>query len=335
MNRPSAKSRCVSAVAGCFLAYGAAAHGDSWGAAKPRTLLSSNQAWSAAMAPGTSRWHAAMVVAPMSHPERGGGWIRQLVNRGAPVDFFVSDAGGVVTLGDWGSEGERHSVVIYDTAGKVVVDRTLEDFLTKDELARTERSVSSRHWRYHSEAPEFDGQDFTVMTAWGTTLRFDVRTGTITRDGGSFGRFLRYCAGLRPAREAVIYVSRRWKEGERYTGRHCEVRRTRATCATSGESYRASLATIKIGFDPRRFDRIVEEAAVAASYLGSDSSYGFDPSFVHVELVFGERITMPRSGAPQGGDTYWLKYRPSDVSPAAREWTARLEALVDSGRAAH
>jgi hypothetical protein len=271
---------------------------------------------------------ARIVVAPKSRSGSSDGWTRALVNRNAPVDLFVSDAGSVVTLGDWHSEGYEHSIVIYDPKGKVVVDQQLEDFLTKEELARTKQSVSSRWWRYRSEAPEFVGDEFSLTTSWGASLRFDVRTGRLSRDAGLFGRFRRYCDGTRPARETAIYVSRVWKEGKLYTGRHCEVRRSGAICQSGGERYRSSRADTKIALDPEQFDRLVKDAAVMAPYIVDHGVYEFDKSFIHLQIVFGDTVAMNRWGAPEGGDTYWLRYKPTEAASAAREWTKRLETLV-------
>lgn len=156
---------------------------DKWMSPERKTVVSQNGTWSALMTPGRyGRATAKLEVVHRASANRAGGWARAPVNTEAPVDLFVSDAGAVVTLGDWHQEGYEHSIVIYDSKGNIVIDWRLEDFLTKSELERTSRSVSSRWWRYPTEKPRLVGGEFSVTTRWGTTLRFNVGTGRVSRD---------------------------------------------------------------------------------------------------------------------------------------------------------
>jgi hypothetical protein len=319
----------IITVASLVFGYAPPVQPDQWELPTPRTVVSLKGGWSASVTPGAAAGPGPRIgVTRKSEAGSIDGWKRALVNRVAPVDLFVSDTGAVVTLGDWHSEGYEHAIVIYDSKGKVIVDQQLEDFLTKEELEKTEQTVSSRWWRYRSEVPEFVGEEFSLTTSWGTSLRFDVGTGRLSREAGLFARFQRYCDGTRPAREAVIYISRVWKQGERYTGRHCEVRRPGAMCQSGGERYRSSRAETKITFSPQQFDGILKDAAALAPYIVDDGVYEFDRAFLHVQIVFGENVVMAGWGAPKGGDTYWLRYKPAEVPAAAREWSRRLETLV-------
>lgn len=319
----------IAIVVLCLVAWERPALADKWSPPTPRSVVSPNGEWSASMIPGVPGGVGARIsVVRSRRSDSGEGWARALVNRNAPVDMFVSDSGSVVTLGEWHSEGYEHSIVIYDSNGKIVVDQRLEDFLAKDELGRTKQSVSSRWWRYRTESPEFVGDEFSLTTSWGSSLRFDVRTGRLSREDGRFGRFRRYCDGMRPAQEVAIYISRVWKESEHYTGRHCDLRRDGATCRSGGGQNGDPRVDTKIAVPAARFDQIIKDAAVLAPYIVDDGTYEYDRSFIHLRIVFGESIPKGSWAPPNRGDTYRLKYKPTEVAASAREWTKRVEALA-------
>lgn len=75
-------------------------------------------------------------------------WSRQLVNEVAPVSALVSDSGKyVVTFDNWHTVGYGPDVVvIYGPEGKLIKQLGLEDFLSRDDMLRLRRSVSSIWW---------------------------------------------------------------------------------------------------------------------------------------------------------------------------------------------
>ncbi len=156
-----------------------------------------------------------------------------------------------------------------------------------------------------------------------------MQTGEVSREGRPFDRFRSYCEGTRTTREAVIYVSHVWKDGNDYTGRHCELRRGTALCHIGGERFRYDYAKKKIRLASPDFDQLIRGAGEMAGQIVDDGVYEYDRSFIHVQIAFGKAIRMGRFGGPQGGDVYWLRYRPVDLqTPASRDWTKRIEALL-------
>ncbi len=108
-------------------------------------------------------------------------WSKELVNM--PHRALVSDRGQVVTIDSYANLGFKHSLVIYDAMGKVLADYALEDLLTKEELEKVLRSVSSRHWA-GSTTFEFtpDCKQLSVTLKTGRTIKVDLATGKLVKD---------------------------------------------------------------------------------------------------------------------------------------------------------
>ena len=75
-------------------------------------------------------------------------WKRELVNDVSPVGALVtSDGSHVVTFDNWHSKGYGVDVVvIYGPEGTLVASYGLADFLSKEQIARLPRSISSIGW---------------------------------------------------------------------------------------------------------------------------------------------------------------------------------------------
>lgn len=75
-------------------------------------------------------------------------WERPLVNDVSPVSAIVAaDGRYVATFDDWHRKGfSEHVVVVYDADGEAIVDLALEDFVSRSELVRFRKSISSIHW---------------------------------------------------------------------------------------------------------------------------------------------------------------------------------------------
>ncbi len=70
-----------------------------------------------------------------------------LLNPVAPIDFFVSNDGTLITFDNWHNMGYGHVVVFYNQRGKRLQSYTLEELYPESLLAQISRSVSSRWWR--------------------------------------------------------------------------------------------------------------------------------------------------------------------------------------------
>src|SRR5262249_901190 len=70
----------------------------------------------------------------------------ELLNPVAPVDFFVSNTGELVTLDNWHNVGYGRVLTLYHPDGKLVKAYRLVDLFTKDEVDSFSHSVSSIWW---------------------------------------------------------------------------------------------------------------------------------------------------------------------------------------------
>ena len=71
----------------------------------------------------------------------------QLVNPVAPVDFFVTNRGYLVTLDNWHNRGYGKVVAFYSPNGLLIRAYELSELFSKEEIYSFQRSVSSILWR--------------------------------------------------------------------------------------------------------------------------------------------------------------------------------------------
>ena len=109
-------------------------------------------------------------------------WKGELVN--IPHRAAIADSGKYfVTFDTWGRVGFEHSLVVYDSAGKVIADHALEAVLNMTPAQMIDRvpfSVSSRWWRNDAKvefSPDFDQLVLTMK--WGQVIRVTLATGKI------------------------------------------------------------------------------------------------------------------------------------------------------------
>jgi len=69
-----------------------------------------------------------------------------LLNPVAPVDFFVSNRGDLVTLDNWHNRGYGAVLALYRADGKLLKGYTLADLFPKKEIDSFPHSVSSIMW---------------------------------------------------------------------------------------------------------------------------------------------------------------------------------------------
>lgn len=80
--------------------------------------------------------------------DRGYRWEREieLANPVAPVEFFVSNAGELVTLDNWHNAGYGVILALYRSNGKAVKGYRLADLFSEREVESFSHSVSSIWW---------------------------------------------------------------------------------------------------------------------------------------------------------------------------------------------
>jgi len=87
-----------------------------------------------------------------------------LLNPVAPVDFFVTDSGYLITLDNWHNTGYGKVVAFYTPLGKTIRAYELSDLFPKSEIEGFGHSVSSIQWRKSSGAYIRPGGDTLNIT---------------------------------------------------------------------------------------------------------------------------------------------------------------------------
>ncbi len=102
-----------------------------------------------------------------------------LLNPVAPVEFFVSNDGRLVTLDNWHNKGYGTAVALYTANGKVVKTYTLADIFTAEEIETFPHSVSSIHWHKGPAYINKDEKTFYLMIKDGDDLILGLETGRV------------------------------------------------------------------------------------------------------------------------------------------------------------
>lgn len=108
----------------------------------------------------------------------------KLLNNPHSAQLFPAREGlFLVTFDTWGRLGYKHTLVIYDSRGKLIRDLELDQLLSAQEIAsHVRQTVSSRWWRKAASfSLESATATLTVRFAWGKTLRIDLRRGKILK----------------------------------------------------------------------------------------------------------------------------------------------------------
>lgn len=133
-----------------------------------------------------------------------------LLNPVAPVDFFVTDRGLLVTLDNWHNMGYGKVAVFYSPDGKPIRAYELSDLFMKSESDGFRRSVSSIWWRKATGAYVREDQDTLYITVndSGAGFVFEVANGSYqyceTRNGSSLCRNSNMRRNWTPYREPKI-----------------------------------------------------------------------------------------------------------------------------------
>jgi len=84
----------------------------------------------------------------------------ELANPVAPVDFFVSNAGELVTLDNWHNVGYGVVLAVYHSDGKIVKAYRLSELFLKSEVDSFTHSVSSIWWH---KGPTYIDEDQRIF----------------------------------------------------------------------------------------------------------------------------------------------------------------------------
>ena len=131
-----------------------AAHADSWLPPKPSVTYESLNGDARFIVTASPRSDSLIACRAAAWLKSSGSewrklWDKPLQNRLSPVTAVVANGGWrIVTFDNYYSVGYGDEVIIfYNETGDLIKKYALEDLLSKEELDRVPRSVSSRWWR--------------------------------------------------------------------------------------------------------------------------------------------------------------------------------------------
>lgn len=172
-----------------FLSIGAVV--DSWPAAQIKEVFSASREWFVRVTPGKSLGDTVGFAGSAKGPYARAEFFRRDANRGyrlvaeqtlvhpiAPVIFFVTDRGYLVTFDNWHNMGYGRALAGYAPTGRQVFAWQLSDLFTADEIAAFKTSVSSIWWRTDTVYVREGQQTIYVhMDDKGTALILEPETG--------------------------------------------------------------------------------------------------------------------------------------------------------------
>ena len=172
-----------------FLTIGVAM--DSWPGPQTREVFSASREWFVRVTPGKSLGDTIGFAGSAKGPYARAAFFRRDADRGyrlvaeqtlvnpiAPVLFFVTDRGYLVTFDNWHNMGYGRAIAGYAPTGQPVFALQLADLFTADEIAAFKTSVSSIWWRTDTLYVR-DGQQsiYVAMDDKGTALMLEAETG--------------------------------------------------------------------------------------------------------------------------------------------------------------
>jgi hypothetical protein len=153
------------------------AQADDWPAPVIREVFSQSRAYFVRVVPGKSFGDTIgfrgapkgpFATAEFYHLEKDRSYrltaTAPLLNPVAPVDFFVTDTGYLITLDNWHNAGYGKVVAFYTPLGKTIRAYELSDLFTTSEIEKFGHSVSSIQWRRFSGAYIRPGGDTFNIT---------------------------------------------------------------------------------------------------------------------------------------------------------------------------
>lgn len=139
----------LACVLGLLLAAALPAVADDWPGPRVREVFSESREYFVRIRPGEKKDRHATAEFYRRAPDRSYRLVAEasLLNPGAPVEFFVSDDGGLATVDNWHNVGYGKVISIYDARGKLVRAYELADLFQPEEVKAFPHSMSSIHWR--------------------------------------------------------------------------------------------------------------------------------------------------------------------------------------------
>ena len=186
-----------------WLCVAASSHADDWARPQVREVFSASRDHFIRVIPGTSIGDTVGFEGAAKGEYASAEFYRReedrsyrlvasvrLLNPVAPVDFFVSDDGQLVTIDNWHNRGYGNVLAVYDAVGKPVKAYTLADIFTRAEIDAAPHSLSSIAW--HS-GPVYINQDqrtLYMMVASGRDLVLGLGTGRFAYCERRAGKYL-------------------------------------------------------------------------------------------------------------------------------------------------
>ena len=188
---------------GALLMVAVVAAADSWPAATIKEVFSLNRDWFVRIVPGKSLGDTVGFAGSPKGPYARAEFYRRqadrsyrlmhmvtLLNPVAPVEYFVSDEGRMVTVDNWHNRGYGSVLAVYDPAGQPVKAYALTDLFLKSEIDAYPHSVSSRHWHNGPVYLNQDQRTLYMMIASGRDLVLGLETGAYIYCETRAGRYL-------------------------------------------------------------------------------------------------------------------------------------------------
>ena len=179
-------------VATCLLGCaGTALLADDWPSPQIREVFSASRNHFVRVTPGDS-WgdvfgFASAPKGPYAQAafyqrREGGAYVPSatvsLLNPVAPVDYFVTNGGGLVTLDNWHNRGYGKVFALYSPAGALIKTYELTELFSKEEIERFSHSESSILWHTAATYRQADRESLQVtVDEKGGGLSFNTRTG--------------------------------------------------------------------------------------------------------------------------------------------------------------
>ena len=190
-------------IAALALAFAAPAIADSWARPVVREVFSASRDHLVRVTPGSAigdtigfagadKGKYATAEFYRRQPDRSYQLMHSvtLLNPVAPVEYFVSDEGRMVTVDNWHNRGYGSVLAVYDPAGRLVKAYALTDLFSKDEIDAYPHSVSSRHWHNGPVYLNKDQRTLYMMIASGRDLVLGLETGAYAYCEPRAGQYL-------------------------------------------------------------------------------------------------------------------------------------------------
>lgn len=146
---------------------------DEWPTATVREVFSKNREYFVRITPGVSVGETVGFASAKVGKHSTAAFFRvqtdrsyrmereiELANPVAPVDFFVSNAGELVTLDNWHNVGYGVVLALYHSDGKIVKAYRLSELFLKSEVDSFTHSVSSIWWH---KGPTYIDEDQRIF----------------------------------------------------------------------------------------------------------------------------------------------------------------------------